>query len=75
MVEAGRVQEKLGALIGRFGPYFARAEPLRQAGKYLRGLLSDLPRKNCWTWRNTPGTRLRTGCSGCWNAPRGTRSR
>jgi len=49
MVEAGRVQEKLGALIGRFGPYFARAEPLRQAGKYLRGLLSDLPRKNCWT--------------------------
>jgi SRSO17 transposase len=49
MVEAGRVEEKLGALIGRFGPYFARVEPLRQAGKYLRGLLSDLPRKNCWT--------------------------
>jgi hypothetical protein len=24
-------------------------EPLRRAGKYLRGLLSDLPRKNCWT--------------------------
>jgi hypothetical protein len=49
MVEAGRVEEKLGALIGRFGPYFARVEPLRQVGKYLRGLLSDLPRKNCWT--------------------------
>jgi SRSO17 transposase len=48
MVEAGRVEEKLGLLIGRFGPYFARVEPLRQVGKYLRGLLSDLPRKNCW---------------------------
>jgi hypothetical protein len=24
-------------------------EPLPQAGKYVRGLLSDLPRKNCWT--------------------------
>jgi hypothetical protein len=35
MVEAGRVEEKLGALLGRFGPLFARVEPLRQAGKYL----------------------------------------
>jgi SRSO17 transposase len=24
-------------------------EPFAQAGKYVRGLLSDLPRKNCWT--------------------------
>jgi hypothetical protein len=45
----GRAEAKLGALLGRFGPYFARVEPLRQAGKYLRGLLSDLQRKNCWT--------------------------
>jgi SRSO17 transposase len=49
MVEAGRVEEKLGALIGRIGSYFSRVEPVRQVGKYIRGLMSDLPRKNCWT--------------------------
>src|SRR4051794_23955778 len=49
MVEAGRVEENLGMLVGRFGPYFARPQPLGQVGKYVRGLLSDLPRKNCWT--------------------------
>jgi SRSO17 transposase len=49
MVEAGRVEVNLGTLIGRLGPLFARVEPLRQAGKYVRGLMSDLPRKNCWT--------------------------
>ena len=57
MVEASRVEEKLGALIGRFGAYFARVEPLRQAGKYIRGLLSDLPRKNCWTLAAYAGDR------------------
>jgi SRSO17 transposase len=29
--------------------HFARVEPFAQAGKYVRGLMSDLPRKNCWT--------------------------
>lgn len=49
MVEAGRVEEKLAELVGRLGVHFARFEPLAQAGKYVRGLMSDLPRKNCWT--------------------------
>jgi SRSO17 transposase len=57
MVEAGRAQQKLGALMGRFGPHFARVEPLRQAGKYVRGLMSDLPRKNCWTLAEHAGDR------------------
>ncbi|GAA3276362.1 hypothetical protein GCM10020218_024300 [Dactylosporangium vinaceum] len=48
-VEAGQVEEKLGALIGRIGAHFSRVEPVRQVGKYIRGLMSDLPRKNCWT--------------------------
>lgn len=30
---------------------------MRQAGKYLRGLLSDLPRKNCWTLAEYVGDR------------------
>src|SRR5439155_22768295 len=49
MVEAGRVTEKLAELLGRMGAHFARVEPFAQAGKYVRGLLSALPRKNCWT--------------------------
>jgi SRSO17 transposase len=49
MVEAERVGEKLAELMGRLGVHFARVEPFAQAGKYVRGLLSDLPRKNCWT--------------------------
>src|SRR5436190_471488 len=49
MVEAGRDEQKLAELMSRLGAYFTRVEPLRQAGKYVRGLLSDLPRKNCWT--------------------------
>ena len=28
---------------------FARVETRRRAGTFLRGLLADLPRKNCWT--------------------------
>jgi SRSO17 transposase len=49
MVEAGRVEQKRAELMGRLGPLFARVEPFAQAGKYVRGLMSDLPRKNCWT--------------------------
>jgi SRSO17 transposase len=48
-VDAARVEQKRAELLGRLGVHFARVEPLAQAGKYLRGLLSDLPRKNCWT--------------------------
>jgi hypothetical protein len=29
--------------------HFGRVEPFVQAGKYVRGLMSDLPRKNSWT--------------------------
>jgi hypothetical protein len=46
MIEAGCVEEKLAALVGRVEPYFSRLEPLRQVSKYVRGLMSDLPRKN-----------------------------
>src|ERR671931_1080239 len=28
---------------------FPRVEPRRHAWAFVRGLLSDLPRKNCWT--------------------------
>src|SRR5258708_36738685 len=31
------------------GSRFARVEPRRRAGAFLRGLLAGLPRANCWT--------------------------
>ena len=49
MVEAALAQENLGELHGRLSGCFARVEPRQQARKYLTGLMSDLPRKNCWT--------------------------
>lgn len=36
MVEAGRVEEKLRALIGRIGSWFSRVESVRQVRKYIR---------------------------------------
>src|SRR3954454_20114020 len=49
MVEARAVEQNRVELIGRLGTHFARVEPGAQAGKYVCGLLSDLPRKKCWT--------------------------
>src|SRR4051812_32783923 len=41
-------REELGALEARLGDLFVRAEPRRQAGRYLEGLLSAAKRKNGW---------------------------
>ncbi len=35
--------------MGRIASRFARYEPRLRAGRLVLGLLSDLPRKNCWT--------------------------
>ena len=41
----------MGCLAGCFG----RVEPRRQARKYVTGLISDLPRKNCWALAEQAG--------------------
>jgi SRSO17 transposase len=41
-------REELDALEARLGELFVRAEPRRQAGLYLEGLLSAVKRKNGW---------------------------
>src|ERR671926_1883700 len=41
-------REELGALEARLSALFVRAEPRRQAGLYLEGLLSAAKRKNGW---------------------------
>jgi SRSO17 transposase len=36
-------------LLDRMAGRFARVETRRRAGQFVRGLLADLPRKNCWS--------------------------
>ena len=45
----------LDELFGLIGPQFGRMEPRRRACAYLRGLLSDLERKNGWTLAERSG--------------------
>lgn len=49
MVGAGLAREKRNELTGLLAAHFTRREPVRQAGKYIDGLMSDLPDKNCWS--------------------------
>ncbi len=48
-VDPARWQAGLEELLGRVAGRFARVELRRRARAFVRGLLSDLPRKNCWT--------------------------
>jgi hypothetical protein len=48
-VEPARWQELFDQVMGRVAGRFARVEPRRRARALVGGLLSDLPRKNCWT--------------------------
>jgi SRSO17 transposase len=48
-VDPARRQEAFEGLIGRIAGRFARIEPRRRVRQLVLGLLSDLPRKNCWT--------------------------
>jgi SRSO17 transposase len=54
--EAAAACEKLDELMmGGLAGCFARVEPRRQARKYVAGLLSDLPGKNCWALAEQAG--------------------
>jgi SRSO17 transposase len=58
MVEAAELARgNRDDLIRRLGRVFARREPRLQAGKYVDGLTSDLPRKNGWTLAERAGDR------------------
>jgi len=48
-VDPARWQAGLEGLLGRVAGRFGRADLRRRAGAFVRGLLADLPRKNCWT--------------------------
>jgi len=48
-VDPARWQELFDQVMGRVAGRFARVELRWRAKAFVRGLLSDLPRKNCWT--------------------------
>ncbi len=58
MVEAAQVAAThREELLARLGQVFARHEPRLQAGKYVEGLLSEVPRKNGWSLAQQAGDR------------------
>jgi SRSO17 transposase len=48
-LDPARWQELFEELMERVAGRFARADLRRRARAFVRGLLADLPRKNCWT--------------------------
>lgn len=40
---------EMDRLLARMASRFPRVETHRRAGAFVRGLLADLPRKNCWS--------------------------
>lgn len=59
--------------MGRIAGRFARYEPRLRAGRLVLGLLSDLPRKNCWTIAEWAGEASPHGmqhllCRAVWDA-------
>jgi SRSO17 transposase len=48
-IEPARWQQELDGLLGRIAGRFGRVDLRRRARAFVLGLLSDLPRKNCWT--------------------------
>ncbi|MCX4588829.1 IS701 family transposase [Streptomyces sp. NBC_01549] len=59
--------------MGRIAGRFARVEPRLRAGRLVLGLLSDLPRKNCWTIAEWAGEKTPHGmqhllCRAAWDA-------
>lgn len=59
--------------MGRIAGRFARVEPRRRVRDLVLGLLSDLPRKNCWTIAEWAGEKTPHGmqhllCRASWDA-------
>jgi SRSO17 transposase len=48
MVEAAWAQQKLDEVMARLAPRFARSSRGATPASTCKGLMSDLPRKNCW---------------------------
>lgn len=57
-IDPARWRQGFEAAMGRIAGRFARYEPRLRAGRLVLGLLSDLPRKNCWVRHEAPCDRV-----------------
>ena len=57
-IDPARWREAFEGAMGRIAGRFARVEPRLRAGRLMLGLLSDLPRKNCWVRHEAPCDRV-----------------
>nr|WP_280881894.1 transposase [Streptomyces pseudovenezuelae] len=60
-VDPARRQEAFEGPMSRIAGRFTRVESRRRARKLVLGLLSDLPRKNCWTIAEWAGDKTPDG--------------
>jgi SRSO17 transposase len=72
-IDPARWREAFDGLLGRIAVRFKRVEPRRRVGRLVLGLLSDLPRKNCWTIAEWAGKASPHGmqhllCRAAWDA-------
>jgi hypothetical protein len=73
-IDPARWRAAFEVAMSRIAGRFARYEPrLRAAGRFVLGLLSDLPRKNCWTIAEWAGEASPHGmqhllCRASWDA-------
>jgi hypothetical protein len=72
-IDPGRWLEAFEVAMGRIAGRIARVEPRLRAGRLVLGLLSDLPRKNCWTIAEWAGEKTPHGmqhllCRASWDA-------
>ena len=71
--EFASLKDEFEAYHSRFSGFFCRQEPREQSAKYLRGLMSNLPRKNGWhlaenAGDNTPDKTQRLLSKADWDA-------
>ncbi|GAA2700155.1 hypothetical protein GCM10010412_097200 [Nonomuraea recticatena] len=59
------MQRNLKELMGALASMFARVEPRLQAAKYIRAVMSDLPKRNGWTIAEQAGDPALMPPSGC----------
>jgi len=70
-MDPARRRDAFEVAMSRIAGRFSRYEPRLRAGRLVLGLLSDLPRKNCWTIAEWAGGPARTACSICCAGPPG----
>ncbi|WP_435861180.1 transposase [Streptomyces nigrescens] len=72
-IDPGRWREAFEVVMSRIAGRFAQVETRLRGGRLVMGLMSDLPRKNCWTiaeWagETTPHGMQHLLCRASWDA-------